>query len=110
MVVPGIANNDTSSRVKGMTAMNRIRALRHQRGLTQVELARAAKCAQSSLSEIETGQANPTQGMLEAIALALHVSVSQLFVDDPSGPDGLSISDDVPLPRSIKRIPCSTVR
>ncbi|MCL6563282.1 MAG: helix-turn-helix domain-containing protein [Firmicutes bacterium] len=78
--------------------MNRIRALRRARGWTQQQLAQAAGCGQSFLSEIETGKANPTQAMLEAIAAALGVPVSQLFVEDPTPDTASAGTSAMPIP------------
>lgn len=63
--------------------MNRIRQLRQNAGLSQVELARRIGCLQSTLSDIETGKQDPKQTRLEAIARALNIPVSYLF-DEPS--------------------------
>ncbi len=61
--------------------MNRIRVLRQQAGLTQIELAKRIGCSQSTLSEIETGDADPKQTRLETIARALNVPIYALFAD-----------------------------
>ena len=63
--------------------MLKVRELRKARGWTISELARRAGCARPFLSRIEAGNANPTQTILEKIAGALGVPVSQLF-DEPS--------------------------
>lgn len=63
--------------------MLRVRQIRAQAGLTQSELAQLVQCERSFISKIETGQANPTQAVLERIARALHVPVSQLFDEPP---------------------------
>ena len=63
--------------------MQALRRLRQQHGWTQDTLARMAGCGRSFLSEIETGQANPTQAVLERLAQALDVPVSALFEDLP---------------------------
>lgn len=64
--------------------MNRIRQLRRERGMTQRELALAAGCGRSFLSEIETGNANPTQAVLHMIAMALHVPLAEVVGEDIS--------------------------
>lgn len=70
--------------------MNRIRQLRREHGMTQRELAYAAGCGRSFLSEIETGKANPTQAMLQMIATALHVPLADVVgADNPEGPDDI---------------------
>ncbi len=68
--------------------MNRIRQLRRERGMTQRDLAQVAGCGRSFLSEIETGKANPTQSMLQMIATALHVPLTEVVGGDiPGEPD-----------------------
>ncbi|NMP21867.1 helix-turn-helix domain-containing protein [Sulfobacillus harzensis] len=66
--------------------MNQIRRLRQLRGMTQEELAMAANCGRSFLSQIENGKANPTEAVYKEIAKALRVPLSQLFVDDSPTP------------------------
>jgi transcriptional regulator with XRE-family HTH domain len=56
----------------------RIKQLRQARGLSQVELSRAAKVDQGLLSRLEDGIGNPSLKTLGAIAKALGVSVSEL--------------------------------
>lgn len=68
--------------------MNRIRQLRRERGMTQRELSLAAGCGRSFLSEIETGNANPTQAVLQMIATALHVPLAEVVGENiPDKPD-----------------------
>ena len=52
-----------------------IKTARQQAGMTQYELAKAAKITQPSLSNLENGHANPTVGLLEDIAAALGKSL-----------------------------------
>jgi len=49
---------------------------RHEVGLTQVQLAEASGIAQSAISRIEQGQANPTVSTLSALARALDASLT----------------------------------
>ena len=57
-----------------------IRAARTSAGMTQYELARAAKITQPALSNLENGHANPTLGLLDDIASALGKKVDVRFV------------------------------
>jgi transcriptional regulator with XRE-family HTH domain len=58
----------------------RIRLLRMERGLCQVDIEKAAGVSRSHLSKIESGKIeNPGLHTLEKIAEALKVSVSYLF-------------------------------
>ena len=49
---------------------------RREIGLTQVELAAASGIAQSAISRIEQGRANPTVSTLSALARALDASLT----------------------------------
>jgi transcriptional regulator with XRE-family HTH domain len=56
-----------------------VRALRQERGLTQVEFSEKCGFYQTYLSRIENGQANPTLNAMEVIAVALGLTIYQLF-------------------------------
>lgn len=56
-----------------------IRALRLERDLTQEELALEAEVAPSNISRIERGERQPTGALLNRLAKALNVSVSQIY-------------------------------
>lgn len=56
-----------------------VRALRQERGLTQVEFSEKCGFYQTYLSRIENGQANPTLNAMEVIAVALGLTVFELF-------------------------------
>ncbi len=60
----------------------RIRAIRTQKGLSQLELAEMAGLSRSQLSEIESEKKPATQRRLAAIAAALGVEVPELFSND----------------------------
>lgn len=55
-----------------------VRQLREKRDLTQEALAEKTGITVRSLSQIETGNANPTWATVGDIAAALGVSISQL--------------------------------
>lgn len=58
----------------------RIRLLRLERGLSQVDIEKAASISRSHLSNIESGKIeNPGLHTLERIAAALKISISYLF-------------------------------
>lgn len=63
----------------------RIAYLRKQRHKSQLELALDAGVAKSYLSDLERGRRNPSAIVLERIASALSISLSELFkgVDNP---------------------------
>lgn len=62
----------------------RVRALRHERGLTLKGLGRLAGLSHPFLSQLERGLARPSVGSVERIAAALDVSVASLWA--PSRP------------------------
>jgi transcriptional regulator with XRE-family HTH domain len=53
----------------------RVRELREQAGLRQLELAARARCSAYYLREIEHGRANPSNVMLYRLAAALGVTI-----------------------------------
>ncbi|MCC6526761.1 MAG: helix-turn-helix transcriptional regulator [Polyangiaceae bacterium] len=57
----------------------RIRSLRHERGLSQEELADRAELHRTYVGGIERGERNPTVRNLAAMARALGVSLSTLL-------------------------------
>jgi transcriptional regulator with XRE-family HTH domain len=59
----------------------RLRAARHERGLSLGGLAEAAGIGKGSLSEIENGARNPTLSTLYALAGALGVPLATLLAD-----------------------------
>ncbi|WP_240531335.1 helix-turn-helix domain-containing protein [Variovorax boronicumulans] len=56
-----------------------VREMRLELGLSQVEFGERCGFYQTYLSRIENGQANPTLNAVEVIAIALGVSVFELF-------------------------------
>jgi len=61
----------------------RIKELRKARGWTQDHLAALVGCTKTHISEMESGKKNPSHPMMQAIAQAFDVSVTDLY-----GPDG----------------------
>jgi transcriptional regulator with XRE-family HTH domain len=59
----------------------RLRELREQRRLSLSELARRSKLGKATLSELETGQRNPTLETLYAVTTALGVPLSSVLTD-----------------------------
>ena len=56
-----------------------MRALRQEQGWTQVTFSERCGFYQTYLSRIETGRANPTLNAMEVIAVALGMTVFELF-------------------------------
>jgi transcriptional regulator with XRE-family HTH domain len=59
-----------------------LRRLRHERGLTQPELAELASVQPSYVSHLERGRRSPSLSVARRLAAALSVSVGEL-VDEP---------------------------
>ena len=67
-------------RISGSIGLdNRVRSLRKERGLTQVELAEMLGVDRSYLSEIETGKKDPSLRVLKTIADGFRLTLSQLL-------------------------------
>lgn len=60
----------------------RVRQLRLAAGLTQEDLAHTCGLFRTYMSRIETGQANPTLTMVDALATSLKVPIAELFEPD----------------------------
>ena len=56
-----------------------VQQLRRARGLSQEDLAHAARIHQTYLSGVESGKRNPTVVVLDRIATALGVDIADLF-------------------------------
>ncbi len=59
--------------------MNQVRALRRSKDISQHELSRRTKIAQSSLTLIERGYKNPTLKMMKRISKALGSELREVF-------------------------------
>ena len=70
----------------------RIKKIREDKGLTQVQLAKSLGIGSSTFSRYESGEVSPSPEMLSKIAVALGVDVNMLF-DDTSASDYISISE-----------------
>lgn len=68
-----------------MALGRRIKELRARFGITQEDLADRSGLFRTYLSRIERGTANPTLSMLHALAAALGMPVTELFVEASEG-------------------------
>ena len=57
----------------------RLRNIRSKLGLSQRQLAKAAKVANATISQIESGSMNPTVGMLKKVLDGIPFSMSDFF-------------------------------
>lgn len=80
---PAFAERWAVEQQKSILAAN-VAKLRHERGLTQLDLAVDAGMKQPRIAEIESGEANPKLETLARIAAALGVSMGDLFADGES--------------------------
>jgi transcriptional regulator with XRE-family HTH domain len=69
---------ETRNSPRSILARN-VRRLRLERGLSQEELAAEASTRQALVSEVESGDANPTLDSLARLAQALQVDLAELF-------------------------------
>jgi transcriptional regulator with XRE-family HTH domain len=65
---------------------NRIRAIREEKKLCQIDLAVRAGLLQGFLSKVEGGEAVPDLAALDRIAAALDVPLHKLFYDGDEAP------------------------
>lgn len=56
-----------------------LQRLRHEKGLSQEELAHSANVHQTYLSGVESGKRNPSIRVLERLVSALGVDIEELF-------------------------------
>ena len=75
--------------VSGLGA--RIKALRHERGLLQKQLAEKAGLTASMMSQIESGRLTPTLPTLGKLAAAFGISVPELL-ESPAGGRSIHVS------------------
>jgi transcriptional regulator with XRE-family HTH domain len=59
--------------------MKEVARIRQERGLTQGQLAEMCDVSQATISRVESGAAQPSLGLIEAMAKALRVSASSFF-------------------------------
>jgi DNA-binding XRE family transcriptional regulator len=71
----------TLNRDIGSRFGQRLRELRRQRNLTQLQMAKKFGIDRSFISDVERGRKSISLGLLEVIALGLRVSLSDLFRD-----------------------------
>lgn len=62
--------------------MNRIKALRKEKGVTQILLAKLAEVSQPYINDLENNRRGAKPETYKRIADALGVSVDDLFADD----------------------------
>jgi XRE family aerobic/anaerobic benzoate catabolism transcriptional regulator len=83
----------------------RVRNLRHQRGMTRKALAQHAEVSERYLAQLETGEGNCSIVLLRRIAQALGVEVPQLVSEHPDPPLDATLFSQL-----IERLPPSTLK
>ena len=71
-------------KAQALVAWN-LRRLRVARGRSQEDLALDAEIDRSYMSRLERGRVNPTVGVLEQIAGALEIHISEFFAEPAKG-------------------------
>lgn len=71
--------DDPRARARRVEVGRRLRELRQERGLTQAELARAARMGQATLSNYEKGRRDILCGTLVSVASALGLSIGEVL-------------------------------
>jgi len=79
---------------------NKVRELRKDKGITQIQLAKITGCAQSDISKIESGRRGLSDDLMLVFASALGVHPSEL-IDDPKWNRVPVTNINEPLLRSI---------
>ncbi len=69
---------NTDPDLAGTLAKN-VKQLREARGLTQQQMAKLANVPRATWAHLESGEANPTLGVLHRAAMALQVSIEELL-------------------------------
>ena len=58
---------------------NKLKAIRMEKGLSQIELAKLIGVSRNTISSIETGQFGPTAKLAYILCIALDVKFEELF-------------------------------
>lgn len=80
----------------------KIRTLRKERGLTLRQLAKAARCSPSFISQVERGKTSPSIATLKQIASALRVNIVDFFIS-PDGFEQVVTREDERVEISMRR-------
>ena len=63
---------------------NRLEALRHERGMTQEELAEALEVSRQTVGSLENGRYNPSILLAFKIARLFHTTIEEVFLYEDS--------------------------
>jgi transcriptional regulator with XRE-family HTH domain len=84
-------------------AVERLRARREERGISVRALADRVGVSASSISQIETGKANPSVGALVALTTELDLSLTEILARPSDDPVGASANPESPVLRETDR-------
>lgn len=87
-----------------MSIGERIKNLRKERKLTQVELAKKSNISRSYLTDIENNRYNPSVETLKAIANSLEVTLSDILSDEVKENSGLNDKDRKSITNDLKKL------
>lgn len=74
---------DIEAETTALLLKQELRAARKKYKVTQAELAKRANLPRSTITRFESGDSNPTIGMLKKVAKALNMKVEVKFVYQP---------------------------
>ena len=87
-----------------MSIGERIKILRKERKLTQVELAKKSNISRSYLTDIENNRYNPSVETLKAIANSLEVKLSDILSDEVEQNNSLNDRDKKSITNDLKKL------
>lgn len=70
---------------RGGDKLNKIKALREEKGITQIGLANILEVTQGAISQWETGDSLPRADKLVALAKILDCTVDELLMEESKG-------------------------
>lgn len=87
-----------------MSIGEKIKSLRKERKLTQVELSKIANISRSYLADIENDRYNPSIETLKSIANGLSVSLSDIISDETNKNNKLTQKDQKSISIDLKKL------
>ncbi|MBC5624741.1 helix-turn-helix transcriptional regulator [Clostridium sp. NSJ-49] len=87
-----------------MSIGGKIKDLRKERKLTQVELAKKSNISRSYLTDIENDRYNPSIETLKAIANSLEVTLSDILSDKVAEDNSLNYRDKKSITKDLKKL------
>ena len=101
MLAPAILDNVLANRITSEAMHLRLREWRGRRGLSMRGLAARAGGSYVTIARIEAGAMSPTVALLERLAQALEIHITDLF--PPKQPKGARVIKRSSVPRDLRR-------